>query len=413
MKKRRNLYLNRYAYPLSISDGFTPRSATEMVVVVPSYNESFTADAVQSLLDCDPPSGHVVILVVVNQPANATDEVKETNSRAIGILREMASPPSISLEVCHLELPPKKAGVGLARKAGMDEAVRWFENLGKDGLIVCYDADCTCTPNYLTAIEDYYLDKTRKAGVVFYEHPLDHREIIQYELFLRYYIDALRYVGFPYAFQTLGSCITVRSSRYQQVGGMSPRKAGEDFYFLHKAIPLGGFGEINDVTVMPSSRVSDRVPFGTGHAIAKMRTEEAYGVYDPKSLEVLGNVFANRERWYKEPWGRLHPMVDEFHRENGFEEGMRKAIANSKDLLGFERRFFEWWDAFRVLKFMHFCRDQYLPEVPLSEGLLWLNDRLWHLPTDDQVVSVRQLQRIRDWDRAYRAENGKHPSQRL
>lgn len=45
---------------------------------------------------------------------------------------------------------------------------------------------------------------------------------------------------------------------------MNQRKAGEDFYFLHKFSILDQLGEINVEIVLPLARSSDRVPFGTG-----------------------------------------------------------------------------------------------------------------------------------------------------
>ena len=90
-----------------------------------------------------------------------------------------------------------------------------------------------------------------------------------YELHLRYLNLFSRFTGFPYAYHTIGSCFGVRAETYASQGGMNKRKAGEDFYFLHKIIPLGEFREINNTCVIPSPRESDRVPFGTGAAIGK------------------------------------------------------------------------------------------------------------------------------------------------
>src|SRR5213594_3575687 len=87
--------------------------------------------------------------------------------------------------------------------------------------------------------------------------------IAAYELHLRYYVRALRYAGFPYAHHTIGSCMAVRADVYKKQGGMNKRQAGEDFYFLQKIIPLGHFTDLTETKVIPSSRPSDRVPFGT------------------------------------------------------------------------------------------------------------------------------------------------------
>src|SRR5690606_25563210 len=79
---------------------------------------------------------------------------------------------------------------------------------------------------------------------LYYEHPYENVEngvhrnyIIDYEIFLRYYALGLQYAAYPYAFQTVGSSMAARASIYASIGGMNRRKAGEDFYFLHKVFP--------------------------------------------------------------------------------------------------------------------------------------------------------------------------------
>ena len=49
------------------------------------------------------------------------------------------------------------AKAGTARKAGMDEAVRRYNLLGKpQGIIVSLDADTLVDENYLVEIENYF-----------------------------------------------------------------------------------------------------------------------------------------------------------------------------------------------------------------------------------------------------------------
>ena len=118
-------------------------------------------------------------------------------------------------------------------------------------------------------------------------------------------VQALRYTHFPYAFHTIGSCLAVRGSAYVKQGGMNRRKAGEDFYFLQKIIPLGNFGEINSTRVIPSARVSDRVPFGTGKAMMKWYEsgEKVFKSYNPEIYEELFKLFSGIDNLYdsKEP----------------------------------------------------------------------------------------------------------------
>ena len=91
--------------------------------------------------------------------------------------------------------------------------------------------------------------------------------IAAYELHLRYHVRVQKWIGFPYAFQTIGSAMAVRAWAYVKQGGMNRRHAGEDFYFLQKISWLGPISELSTVTVFPSPRLSGRVPFGTGKAV--------------------------------------------------------------------------------------------------------------------------------------------------
>ena len=135
----------------------------------------------------------------------------------------------------------------------MDEALRRFDYVNRpEGIILCLDADFTCDFDYLVEIEKWFSDPERVACSIYFEHPLESPDnqrvteaIILYELHLRYYVQSLRFASFPYAFHTIGSSMAVRSDVYRKQGGMNKRQAGEDFYFLHKVIPLGGFWRSN------------------------------------------------------------------------------------------------------------------------------------------------------------------------
>ena len=99
----------------------------------------------------------------------------------------------------------------------------------------------------------------------------------------------MKYSNLPYSFHTIGSAFALTASAYARQGGMNRRKAGEDFYFINKLIKGEVFGEINDTTVIPSPRVSNRVPFGTGRAILEgLNTQKDLSLtYDFQSFEVI------------------------------------------------------------------------------------------------------------------------------
>lgn len=391
-----SIYLERYAWQEVLFPNYRPSKDLSLIVVIPCFKEPDLLSALDSLNACDATKGKILIIVVVNESEKASEDIKSTNEETLKQLENYQS--QIPILISHQKLPIKKAGVGLARKIGMDEAVRIFRKIGTDGGIVCYDADCRCDANYLIAIEETYNDHSINAGIVFYEHRLhreNHKEILDYELYLRYYIDALRFSRFPYAHQTLGSCITVRTSMYEKVGGMNARKAGEDFYFLNKTIPHGGFVEINSTTIRPSDRVSDRVPFGTGKAVNDMQdTSEEYAVYHPNTFEDLRLFFSKLEDyWTKDEW-KLPMTLTTFLGDDWREQinELKNKVASKE---AFKKRFFHWFDAFKILKFVHFARDEFYHNVELEDALEWIREQHFLLKGSKEsfLVQLRYLDR--------------------
>lgn len=379
--KKQSIYLQRYAAEsIGLAEKIT--SDPDMIVVIPVYCETELHRPLESLHSCIPPESQVAVLIIVNEPENAGHAIRQLNEMAADTAKQIST--LYEQLVCHIQLPPQKAGVGLARKVGMDEAVRYFESKKKDGIIICYDADCLCAPNYLQAIEEFFKNPRHNLGLVHYEHPLgrrNHEAIVHYELFLRYYINALRISRYPFAVHTLGSCITVRSSAYQKQGGMNQRQAGEDFYFIHKCTQLGGIGEINTTTVYPSDRVSDRVPFGTGHAVQKYlnRKNQSYQVYHPQTFENLKAVHRELNRIYETgEWNFESTPVSiaSFYDAMNFPKDLTGILQQAGNFDNFTQRYYQWWDGFRVLKYVHYVRDHFYKPIPLASALEWLSSTM-------------------------------------
>jgi glycosyltransferase involved in cell wall biosynthesis len=268
-------YFERFGfYPPLIEEQPHPRLG--LIIVIPCYNEPDLLGSLDSLWRCERPGCAVEVIVVVNSSEISPIEILLENQRTLDEAKLWASDDCDRAFRIHFldapQLPRKRAGVGLARKIGMDEALFRAGSLNRLELpIVCFDADSTCDENYLTEIETYFATHPKSPGCsIYFEHPIDPNQepsepnpiqnskfkihnsipslttaITLYELHLRYYVEGLRCAGFPHAFHTIGSSMAVRASAYMKQGGMNKRQAGEDFYFLHKIIPLGHFGEIN------------------------------------------------------------------------------------------------------------------------------------------------------------------------
>ena len=378
-----NFYLNKYAVREALIKE-SINSLLGLVVVIPCSNEAQLIQSLLSLYNCDSPNCEVEVIIVINASENAENSVLDQNKTTfVEASNWIFNNQKEGLKFYLINeniLPKKHAGVGLARKIGMDEAVRRFEQINNhDGVIVCFDADSQCKTDYFVEIERHFQEHTKTpACSIHFEHPIEGDEypiqiyngITQYELHLRYYKNGLAYAGLPYAFHTIGSSMAVRSSAYQKQNGMNKRKAGEDFYFLQKLIPLGGFTEIKTTKVIPSPRVSNRVPFGTGRAMQEwlLDDKEEIMTYNPKSFMDLKEFVEVVSQFYNLDRVIIPDSIQQFLKEIDFEANLKKIRDNSTSENHFIRLFFNWFNAFKVLKFMHFSRDNYCPDISIAEA---------------------------------------------
>lgn len=362
------------------------------MVVIPSSKEDAIAHTLNALYSCSRPDCSVEIITVINASEDADAEVLESNLATYAVCKmweaQHSEPQFRFYTICENALPARHAGVGLARKIGMDEAVDRFERVGNHkGIIACFDADSSCAPNYLVALQEHFARNPKTPGCsIQFKHPTfgtdfaakNYLGIAYYELHLRYYNQALRAAGFPHAYHTIGSAMAVRSDAYQKQGGMNRRQAGEDFYFLHKIIEMGHFTELNTTVVYPSPRPSDRVPFGTGKAISDYlkATDRGYYTYNLQAFKYLATFFKNIPEFYLSgaklvTLGGVIPyvMID-FLNAYFFDERIDEIRRNSSGFSSFEKRFYRWFNAFMVLKFVHFVRDNAHPNVRVEKAAL-------------------------------------------
>jgi cellulose synthase/poly-beta-1,6-N-acetylglucosamine synthase-like glycosyltransferase len=347
-----------------------------MVLVIPCYDEEDILQVLDSIRQCHSfDFSKLEIVVVINSSELDSDRVKQVNEEAYtSCCKWLAISDLYGHVLRYDDLPHKKAGVGLARKLGMDLAGDRLKSIGReDGLIVNLDADCRVAENYLSELANWFEQQKLMTGCsIYFEHPFPDdrllREAIQYyELHLRYYIEAQRWLKLPYAYHTIGSSMAVRASGYEKVGGMNTRKAGEDFYFLHKIIGLCNFEDLNSTVVYPSARISERVPFGTGRAVLEFIEKDRYrSTYGIEIFIMLNPLFD----WVKsevegdqlQPDQLLElvdPILKQFLLLYKFESKWVEIVENTSSIESKIKRFFQWFDAFLLMKWCHFCRDEY------------------------------------------------------
>ena len=365
--------------------------AADMVVVIPCYNEPGLFTTLHSLLEAMPPKTRVATVIVFNSSERSTREGILQNRKSFEQVTAFAAAHNTEeqyfLPLLFEELPRKHAGVGLARKIGMDLAVQHFFSTGNErGVIVSLDADCTISKNFLTSIYHAFLHNNRlNATVHAFFHRVEvenaslERAVRQYEDYLRYFRAMLQFVGFPWYYHTIGSAFAVKADAYVRVGGMGRQQGGEDFYFLQQVFALGEIAELHDVWVYPLARFSDRVPFGTGPALQKILNDpdDQLKAYSPDAFEALKQLFDMKDAFYgkeqaavKPMLVTLHPALQQFLDENAFLKDLADCNANSASLAAFQKRFFQHFNAFRIIKYLNFVHPDPFPLVKVMPLLV-------------------------------------------
>lgn len=376
--------------PEYLATGYPEDFPAEMTVIIPCYDEKDLSVTLQNLLDCDPINAKVIVAIVFNSSERSTQVGIEQNRVSYQETLRFADENNTEnirfYPLIFENLLRKYAGVGLARKIGMDLAIEHFEKTNQSrGIIVSLDADCTVSPNFLTDIYSAFSDDEKLSATIHnFHHRVENNDpeietaIRQYETYIRYFRDSLHNTGFPYYYHTIGSAFAVSADAYVRVGGMGRQQGGEDFYFLQKVFALGNVLELNDVFVYPMARFSDRVPFGTGPALQKIIAEPdgRMKIYNPQSFQALKQFFEIKKGFFKQEKTvtkdqieTLHPSLVQYLHDTQFIDAIEDCNRNSATPFAFQKRFFHHFNGFRIIKYLNFAHPQYFPLISLKDAL--------------------------------------------
>nr|WP_320114557.1 hypothetical protein [uncultured Desulfuromonas sp.] len=318
-----------------------------------------------------------LVVVVINGRDNSDPQQLAVNLRDLEQLRsgrfDHAPVGWVDASRDGYRLPVKRGGVGMARKLGCDLALPY---LREDGLLVHLDADCRVEATYLHSVQHYFADHSGGAVLPFC-HPLPkvpaHRQaMIAYELYLRCHRLGLEWAGSPYAYHAIGSTMATTADAYIKAGGMNCRQAGEDFYFLQQVAKTSGVGCIEGTVVWPSSRVSQRTPFGTGQVIAAAAAHGLQKLYHPQTYAIVGDWLrsvVSHPRETVQQLVRRATVIDagleRFLREEGFAERWQQLCATHENSERRLRAFHEWFDGLKTLRCLHALGQTY----PVAEAI--------------------------------------------
>lgn len=411
-------YLNKQQFNKTLLNAHVPIDL-KLIIIIPAYNEPDILLTLNSLKNCEAPKHVCEVIVLINDSETSPSNIKNTNAITFNKINTWIESNTCSKLTFHCiyerNLPKKHAGAGLARKLAMDEAIRRFYTIqNTDGIIASLDADTLVSENYLNDIQkSFEINKKQNCAIFQFEHPIKHNilpeqtnAIVLYEMYLRYFKQCLAYAGFPFAYHTIGSCFAVKADAYVKQGGMNRRQGAEDFYFLHKIFPLGGVKELANVTVYPSSRISDRVPFGTGPALAKILNDGNYYTYNPIYFNYLKHLFENstdlfrcNEEIAQSYHAKLHESLRSFITLNEFTSRINEINSNSSSIKTFTSRFFNWFDAFKIIKYMNFIHSNE-NRISILNACLNFFELIGFETEDKSEISILNALRIRDKESA-------------
>lgn len=393
MKKTIQKYCEKKAYK-NINALRTNSRVNPICICIPVYNEypSFFSTLrslhVSSLtyLAYEKNPVPVSIICCVNARLHDPARIRENNAKMIYELtrigfREFTDHPVLDLIVLDHSgdntVFDSNQGVGLARKIAMDYAV-----LNGAQVLSCLDADTLVSSPYILCLSLFY----KKTRINTNEHQpawaltgFSHQKaetleaekaIRSYEKYLNEHSRLLYECGTPYYPIALGPTIVCTAEAYAQCGGMNKRRAGEDFYFLQSLIKLHAEFQGEQVVylsccVYPSSRISERVLFGTGKKIQNIINGEISTVFEHHMYEILKKFLLRFHKVLKEnPMDFLHevsfnlPEIMPFLERDGFFKDWQNIYAvHAKSLKNLEHAFHDRFDGLKIIRLFHYLEE--------------------------------------------------------
>jgi len=381
-------YLNKHAITRPITN--YPNHPIKHAIIIPAYQELHSLPkTLQSLEKC-PQNHHTLILIIINNPTLPTDHPAYTQNQTL-----LTKLPKIAQNSkhhiawidasTHPKQIPNKTGVGMARKIACDSLIKNIQqntpqNNWAKSVILHLDADTLVQPNYQTTI-NHLLNQKYSAGVIPFHHqtspnPQIQTAINQYQQYLHYYVNALKYAQSPYAYHTIGSTMISTIQAYIQAGGIpAKRTAGEDFYFLQQLAKITPILSNFPTIVYPSPRPSNRVPFGTGPTIKQTINQNTpYLTYHPQTFQqlkqLLHTIKTNLQKTDTEIITKIHnTQTKQFLTNKKFPQIWQKLQQQNKTPQKIQQAFHIWFDALTTLRLINHLTQTQFPKIPLQKAI--------------------------------------------
>lgn len=384
----------------------------QLKIAIPLLNE---LDNFPTLIECIAyqTQSNFKVYFCVNQPDDWWGDLSQidkckNNQKTIQYIKENVLFPYEIIDKSSLGhgWKGKKLGVGWARKTLFDHIL---ETANDDDIIISLDADTTFSKEYFKSVErNLQENPSAPAVAVPYYHPLcgqeaEDRAILRYEIYMRHYLISLYQIESPYAFSALGSAIAIPAWAVRKIGGITPKKSGEDFYLLQKLVKFRPILNWNTEKVFPAARFSDRVFFGTGPAMIKGNAGDwsSYPIYNAQMFQEIKSFYKLIPTLFQH---NIDTPVDGVFgdQKTCFEiwDLLRK---NNNDLPHFTKAVHDKFDGLRILQFLK--QNSLVSNLSNEERLIYFLDNISlkvSKPTFNRNFSflkssISDLNKIRDY----------------
>jgi len=376
-------FLNKYILKKAITNPWEiapkpEKTDYKFIIVIPSLREGENIlHTLQSISSQNSElQKQLLVIFVINNSENADNETKIENQKSKNLLNKFQGIFEIGIIDAYSKFPlsNKHAGVGLARKIGFDLALP-FTN--KNTILCALDADTTISPDYLIILDSYFSKQKVNCLVLGIKHQYsenlnEEKAIREYEDFLYSTANKLKKINSPYGFVSMGSAMCFSPECYIKAGGISKKKATEDFYFLQEVVKTSSIKSIPEIIVYPSPRVSNRVYLGTGFRMgqAKKGDKLIKLKYDDESFKYLGEWIKLGEKSYQISIQQVLIEAREieirlpiFLIQNKIEKIWRGLNSSSSNNNNFKSQFHRWFDGLKTYRFLKYFSTDHSASV--------------------------------------------------
>ena len=366
---RKNNYLNKRGITVPWMIKPVYKRKFSFAIVIPSYGES--NHILQTLSSINKNNilllKETLVIVVINNSSKTKNTIKNDNKKSHHILKKSKFNFSLGIIDAYTKkfhLPSKHAGVGLARKIGMDLSIKYLKN--EKSILFSTDADTIVSNLYIETVFNYFNKENIGAAVVGFQHRSSKHRTIEiniknYEKFLLSTAEKISKAGSPYGYVSMGSTMICTVDSYISIGGMTRKKATEDFYFLQELAKYCGVHSISEILVFPSARPVSRVYLGTGFRMKQaIEGEKINNLYYSEQAFILLRKWINLgiSSWkiniveLIEKTTKINEKLKEFIINEGIEQIWENLQSSSPTERHFIQQFHRWFDNLKTIRLL-------------------------------------------------------------